>query len=68
MTSKISGNRNFKIHYAVKQSHITKIVCILGTGTRDMFNRSLENVQNVVRYNSTRHETIVSLSNYTFGF
>lgn len=68
MISNIFGNRNFKIHYVVKQSHITKIVCILGTGTRDMFNRSLENVQNVARYNITRHESIASLSNYTFGF
>lgn len=33
-----------------------------------MFNRSFENVQNVARYNSTRHESIASLSNYTFGF
>lgn len=68
MVSHISGNRNVKIHYVVKQSHITKIVCVLGTGTTDMFNRSFENVQNVARYNSTRHESIASLSNYTFGF
>lgn len=33
-----------------------------------MFNRSFENVQNVARYNSTRQESIVSLSNYTFDF